>query len=246
LVGRLADAVIVASDHSGQALEREGVPKSKIVVVRNGLPDKTDRPSSDAPNGVVGKPRLGADLIVVAMLRPEKGLDVAIDALPHVLAERADARLSIAGGVDNQQAADVVAALRERVARLGIQDRVDFLGRRSDVDRLLSEADVALLSSHVESMPMAMLEYMEAGVPIVATNVGGVPEMVRDGIEALLVPPNDPEALARGILEVLADPSEAATRAAAAQRRRSETFSLTQAAAEVTALYSRCDGASGN
>ena len=113
-----------------------------------------------------------------------------------------DVRLLIVGGSSlNGHLAD----LKQLVERRSLLDCVHFLGIRTDVPSVLDALDVACLSSDREGMPIALMEYMAAGKPIVSTFVGGIPEMVDDRAEALLVPPRDPQALAQALETLIAD-----------------------------------------
>jgi glycosyltransferase involved in cell wall biosynthesis len=126
----------------------------------------------------------------------------------------------------------------ESLARsLEIADAAHFLGLRDDVPDVLASVDVACLSSDFEGMPLAVLEYMAAGKPTVSTAVGGVPELLRDGIDGLLVDRRDPAALAGGILDLLSQPDRAARMGAAAAERQRLEFSLEAMVSRFQALY---------
>lgn len=119
----------------------------------------------------------------------------------------------------------------ELAADLGIADRVAFAGMRSDVEAILGVLDVAVLSSHtIECFPYAILEAMAMGVPAVCTAVGGLGEMIDDGVTGRLVPPRDPAALADGILDVIADPGRRAQMGRAARLRLEDNFTLERSA----------------
>ena len=123
-------------------------------------------------------------------------------------------------------------ALEQQAAELGIAERVVFAGSREDVARMLAAADVFVLPSLTEALPTVVAEAMAAGLPIVATTVGGIPEMVRHGEAALLVPPADPEALAAAVLRLLANPRQAAAMGRSGRRVVAERFDIrTQARA---------------
>lgn len=129
------------------------------------------------------------------------------------------------------------SALEAEVARRGLRDTVRFLGSRDDVAALLPALDVFALSSRYEGLPIALLEAMGAGVACVSTEVGGIPEALRDGVEGRLVPPDEAGALADAIAEVLADPSARARFAAAGQQRVREQFSIDHAVRRTEAIY---------
>jgi glycosyltransferase involved in cell wall biosynthesis len=128
-------------------------------------------------------------------------------------------------------------ALRAAAERLGIGDRVSFLARRADPRPLYRGADLALCPSYQESLPRALLEAMACALPIVASDVDGIPELVRDGREARLVAPGDPAALAAAIRELLADPSRAAALGSAARKRVESEFPLARSTERFEALF---------
>jgi glycosyltransferase involved in cell wall biosynthesis len=145
------------------------------------------------------------------------GFDVLLPAMRLLLDRWPTARLLIAGAGDT-------AELEALAVSNGIGDAVMVLGERGDVPDLLAVADLAVLSSHNEGRPLALLEYMEAGKPIVATRVGGVPEIIDHGVHGVLVPPGSPEALAEAVDELLGHPERAAAMGARAQERRRRDF----------------------
>jgi glycosyltransferase involved in cell wall biosynthesis len=122
-------------------------------------------------------------------------------------------------------------------ARLGLQGRVVFTGMRSDVPSVLSAATVSVLPSLSEGLPNAILESMAAGLPVVATRVGGTPEAVQDGVTGLLVPPRDPAALVAALRAVIEDRELAARLGQAAKRRVTEWFSLERMVRRTEQLY---------
>jgi glycosyltransferase involved in cell wall biosynthesis len=167
-----------------------GTPE-QYRVIQNGI----DLQRFDgAPEPVPGR------VLFVGRLAPQKRPDVAVRAFVEVLQRHPQARLDVAA--DGPLRDDVA----ELVATLGAGNAVRLLGRRDDVPGLLAQAQCTLLTSDYEGLPLAVLESMAAGVPAVATSVGGVPELVVDGITGLLVPPGDPHAAAAALDRLLADP----------------------------------------
>jgi glycosyltransferase involved in cell wall biosynthesis len=138
-------------------------------------------------------------LVFAGRLTLQKGLDVLLDAMREV----PDAELVLAGDGPERQ------RLERHAAGAGVQDRVRFAGAlpRDDVLRLLAGARAAVLSSDWENLPHAAVEALAVGTPVVSTAVGGVPEVVRDGENGLLVPARDPAALAAALRRVLDDPA---------------------------------------
>ena len=128
------------------------------------------------------------------------------------------------------------AEIMAQHAELGLGDRFRFLGGRTDATRVLAACDVFALASHYEGYPVAVMEALAIGLPVVATGVGGVPDAVRDGVEGLLVPPGRPDLLAAAIGELAGDPEGRARMGAAAWERGAE-FDITRAARRVEAVY---------
>jgi len=131
--------------------------------------------------------------------------------------------------------------LRGRVEKLvkekGFERNVKFLGVREDVAKLLSEADVFILPSDWEGVPLSILEAMAASKPVIATSVGGVPELVENGVSGILVPPGNPEALAKAILHLANDPDLRQRMGKAGQKIAIERFDISRTAREYEALY---------
>jgi glycosyltransferase involved in cell wall biosynthesis len=228
LVGRLADAfVAVSTADRDRMIALEGVPASKLRVELNGfVPRVGPRPATDLRSEL----GLGADVPLigtVAILRPQKALEVLLDAFARL---DAGAHLVIAGDGECR------ASLEERASALGVRERAHFLGLRDDVDGLLPEFDVAAMSSDFEGTPLFAFECMAAGTPLVATAVGGLPDMLDDGQSAVLVAPRDPAALADGLGRALADPSLRA-RLAAAARERLARYHIDAVASRFADLY---------
>jgi glycosyltransferase involved in cell wall biosynthesis len=142
----------------------------------------------------------GAQIVgVVARLEPEKGHDTLLAAWPQVLRACPDAYLLVVGEGSRCE------ALMQQAADLRIGHRVVFTGRREDVPAVTAALDVAVLPSYREAQGLSVLEAMALSRPVVASNVGGIPEMIEDGITGLLVPPRDPDALAAAIVRLLRD-----------------------------------------
>jgi len=230
----LADAIIAVSEADRQKLiEVEGLPPNKVRVVYNGIDfARLDRRRPSHGGGAEWGPRQGeAVLLAVGKLQEQKGYPVLLRALALVLKQVPSTRLLIAGEGPLQSKLEMLAA------ELGVADKVSFLGFVRDVGSLLLAADVFVMASYFEGHPIALLEAMAAARPVVATSVGGVPEIVRQGETGLLVPPNDPHALAEAIVASVCDPAlrrRLGLSAAEDVRRR---FSIEGAIGRYVALY---------
>jgi glycosyltransferase involved in cell wall biosynthesis len=194
---RRAERVLVNALCIRDLAIREGVEADRIVVVRNGLDlvafDRAAQRAPDAPT-----PEPGGIVCVANMHHPVKGQTDLLMAMKEVVRARPDAHVAFVGD-------GVRRAHLERLARqLGIAERCHFLGHRLDAPALLARAALSVSASYAEGISNAIMEAMAARLPVVATAVGGTPELVREGVNGYLVPPGAPAALARRILDVLA------------------------------------------
>ena len=187
-----AHRVVANSQAAAERLRTEFVPDHKILVIPNGID-----PAAFAPHRYSSSPRR---ITMVACLREEKRIDVLVRAMPQILARYPDATLDLAG--EGRCRGELTALVNE----LGVADRVRFLGHRDDVPTVLEAADIFVLPSRSEAFPNSVMEAMAAGVPVVASNVGGIPELVRDGYNGRLVPPGNADALANAVLGLLDHP----------------------------------------
>ena len=168
---------------------------------------------------------------VVARLEPEKGHPTLLEAWPAVLATVPDAHLLVVGEGSRRE------ALEAQAAELGLQDRVVFTGRRDDVPAVTSALDVAVLPSYREAQGLSILEAMALSRPVVASAVGGIPEMIEDGRTGLLVPPHDAPALAAAITRLLTDHPLADTLGRAGHDLAYDQFCVEQMVRSVETIY---------
>ena len=234
LIGRLADRFVAVSElDRDRMVGMEKVPPHKVPVIRNAI---VARP----PTGRDVRAELGIApgapvLVALARLHPQKALPVLIDALALLRAARPDATLLIAGGP--LEGNPVAESLRDQAERLGLGGAVRLLGRRDDVPDVLAAADVGVLSSAYEGTPLAVLDYMEAGLPVVATDVGGVAELVQHGRTGVLVPPGRPAELADALGRLLGDPAERRRLGDAGRERRRAEFDYDRTLRRFADLY---------
>jgi glycosyltransferase involved in cell wall biosynthesis len=167
----------------------------------------------------------------IGVLRAQKAHHVFLRAAAQLLAENPELTVLIAGDGPERP------ALEALVAELGISSNVRLLGYREDVPDVLRALDVAVSSSDFEGSPLAVMEYMDAARPIVATAVGGVPDLIDDGVHGLLVPPGDSGALARAVAELLADPASARRMGEHARERRRTEFDIDTLVRRLEDLY---------
>ena len=239
LVGRWADVFVAVSEEDRRKMiEVEGVDPRKIRLIPNGIPSPANGSVADvrAELGIEpDAPVLG----VVCELRAQKALEVLFEAAALLLPEFPALKVLVAG--DGPERPRLETAARQ----LGAADAVLFLGIRRDVPALLGAVDVAVLSSDYEGSPLSVLEYMAAGKPVVSTRVGGVPELIEDGVQGLLVEPRDPAALAGAVAELLRDPERAERLGAQGRERQRRAYSLDAMVRNVEELYEELWLASG-
>jgi glycosyltransferase involved in cell wall biosynthesis len=181
----------------------------------------------------------------MARLTPEKGIETFLDAVSIVHGSFPQAYFVIVGDLfspthDNKVKRDITYrdALIKKAESMGIGAHVIFSGYRSDVPELLSQATLLVSASYSEGLPNVLMESMAAGVPVVATRVGGSPEVVgENGVAGLLVPPRDVEALAKAICTLLDDPDLSRRLGEAARERMTTLFSVERMVNETEYLY---------
>ena len=230
LIARYATRFVAVSESNRtRMIELEGIPAEKVLVLPTAyIPHRVTEPTDiRAELGLAPDARI---IGVAATLRVEKALEVMISAAAQVVQRFGDAHLVIAG--DGPQR----GLLEAHVADTGLTGHVHFLGERRDVTPILETVDVGALSSDWEGMPLFVLECMTTGTPVVATNVGGLPEVIEHDRTGLLVPPRDPAALAEAISALLTDP-ERARRLAAAAAERTRGYSIETVAQRFADLY---------
>ncbi|HEX4144921.1 MAG TPA: glycosyltransferase [Pirellulales bacterium] len=223
-----AAAVIAVSQSLAEYARQQGIAPGRLHVVPNGVPVVGPLPPRTAPSG---EWTLG----MVALFRPRKGLEVLLEALSLARAAGLPLRLRAIGGFETST---YEAEIFAQAKRLDLSDAIDWTGFTRDVSGQFGKLDLLVLPSLFgEGLPMVVLEAMAAGVPVIATRVEGVPEAIRDGVDGLIVAPDDPRALGDAIcLCVQGDVDWAAMRIAA-HRRQAALFSDRAMAEGVAHVY---------
>jgi glycosyltransferase involved in cell wall biosynthesis len=217
LLNRLVTVTVANSEACRQAVLAEESPDpASVIVLENGV--DLDRFPGDPVAAGAARPGLRR-VGVVANLRPVKGLDVFVEAASRLAARHPDVVFEVAGEGESRP------EIERQVAKLGLAGRFTLRGSVKDVPGFLAGLDVAVLPSRSEGLPNAVLEYMAAGRPVVATAAGGTVQLIEDGVHGLLVPPGDPGRLADAIDRLLGDPDLSRRLASAARRRAVERFS---------------------
>lgn len=231
LIARRTGAMIAVSrEDRRRMIEIERIDPLDVTFVANGI-----QPLEAGEPG-----RLRAELGLrdddpvigtVAVLRPEKRLDLVLRALAQLSEELPRVALVVAGEGPERP-------LLERLAtELGVAERVHLLGHRTDVPDVLAGIDVAVSASEREGSPLAVMEYMEAGVPVVATRVGGLPDLIDDGVHGRLVPSGDAGALAGALGELLRHPDARRAMGERARERRRAEFDLDVVVRRLERIY---------
>jgi glycosyltransferase involved in cell wall biosynthesis len=241
-----ADVVLANSRYTAGAV-LAAAPRAEVEVVHNPVdlarwdPARIDREAARARLGAAG--RRGVLLGVLAQLSPWKGQDLAIETLRLCVEQGLDAHLLLIGSAkfvarstrfDNQA---FLEGLRAQVARAGLADRVEWLGERDDAPELVRALDILLLPSREEPFGRALIEAMALGVPVIATNVGGPPEIITDGEQGYLLAPEAPGAWAQAVARIAASPELARQMGRAGRERVELVFSSEHHAEAVLAAY---------
>jgi glycosyltransferase involved in cell wall biosynthesis len=219
---RLIDRFVCVSDDIARLAVRNGVRADRVTTICNGIDVRRFAYRGPQPEGPA---------VLVARLSPEKDIDTLLHAAALVVRQDAAFRLEIAGD------GPCLPSLRQTAAALGLDGHVRFLGQVRDVPALLARAGLFVLSSLSEGISLTLLEAMACGLPLVATRVGGNPEVVADGETGFLVTPQNPAALADALLRLRRDPSLGVRLGEAGHRRVEANFDIRRMVANYEALY---------
>jgi glycosyltransferase involved in cell wall biosynthesis len=216
-------------------LRAEGVPPARLGLIYNGIDLEAFEalPSRDATRARLGIPDGALVLTTVANLIPYKGHADLLEALARAVTDLPARWQLLCVGRDD----GIGAALASRAAALGLAAHVRWLGERGDVPGILAASDIGVLASHQEGFSNSLLEAMAAGLPVIATEVGGNAEAVTHGATGLLVPPHDPAALARAVVELARDPARRCALGDAGRVRVAERFSIEACVSRYEQLY---------
>jgi len=230
-----ADSIVAVSDHTrSDLIKYQRIAPAKLEVIRNGIDVTFTR--QETPAEIRRELGVAPDDVVIgtaARLEAQKGLDLLIDATPLILKTLPKARIVIIGGGSLED------DLRARAAGLGLGDRVIITGYRTDAVDIMRTFDCFVQTSIFEGMPMALLEAMALEKPIVASAVGGVPEVVEDGVTGTLLHDRSPDTLAAAILHFLVDPAVGKRYGTAGRARYQEHFTAKAMVSQYEKLYER-------
>ena len=233
MIHRLANRILVNSEAIREhIIDHEGAQPGKIVVIRNGVSPVISNTNARRELGRdLGLDTNAAIVGIVARLQEVKGHRFFIEAAAEVLRSRSGAHFVLVGD------GPLRTEIEQQAAELGITDHVRLLGDRSDVSRLIAGFDLLVLASLHEGLPNAVMEAMAAGVPVVATSVGGTKELIADGETGYLAPPADSSALAERILFALGDEEHREGIVSTARRRITSAFGIERMVDSVETLY---------
>ena len=232
VIGRLATRFVAVSNADADRMVRmEHVPPQKLIVIPNAYVPHDDGIGVDLRSELglpAGTPLVGT----AAEFRPQKALEILIDAYALCLARVPAAHLVLAGDGPTR------GQLERRVANRGVADRAHFLGRRQDIDAILRSLDVAAMSSDYEGTPLFAYECIANRTPLVATSVGGLPDIIDNGRTGILVERRRPDQLSDALVELLVDADRRAQLAEAAYERLNG-FRITAISLRFADLYER-------
>jgi glycosyltransferase involved in cell wall biosynthesis len=224
------DRVVAVSQAVREDLIRQGMADRKIALIYNGIDLSKFQPRLNGATPDDQKPVIG----LVGRLETEKGHRCFLEAARLLLQQHGGCRFQIVGSGSLRQ------ELRDLARELGIAGQVEFLGFRDDIPDLLARMSVVVLPSLSEALPLSLVEAMSMGKPCVATNVGGIKEILVDGKNGLLVEPEKPRVLAARIAWLLEHPLEARRIGEAAARTAAERFDARVMTEQLTGLYEEC------
>lgn len=224
----LPDAVVVLATCE-LAAYREFVPRQEVFAMPNGIDLSSRHYRSRLPRD----PSAPLRLVYIGRLAPRKGLPETLQAMAIARTRNVAATLAIAGGGPDE------AMLKQLAAQLGLADTVRFVGPvfNGDKQALLDSADVMLLPSYNEGLPYALLEAMAAGVPVITTRVGGIPDVMEDRVHGVFVPIGSPRAIAEAIEHLAAHPAQLAVMSLACRQRIVRAYTIDRMAGDIAGLY---------
>lgn len=222
LAAQAIDRYVCVSEDSARLTHQQGVAADKVCTIRNGIDTRRFNATG---------PRERGPAVLVARLSPEKDIATLLRATALAIREAPSFRLEIAGD------GACLPNLKQQAAALGITDSVQFIGQVRHVPAVLERAGLFVLSSLSEGISLTLLEAMACALPVVATRVGGNPEVVVDGETGLLAPAQDPPALAAAMLRLWQQPNEARRLGQAGRRRVEQFFDVRRMVAEYESLY---------
>lgn len=227
-----ADHLITVSRGVMQHLVNQGMDARKITTIYNGIADIEPTADREAAKAWVGLPRQSWVMGTVSRITPRKGISDAIGAFAKIKAQCPDAQYIVVGDGDG------LASCEKLAESLGIADAVHFVGYKTDIRPYLNAMDIFLFPSHKEAMGIALVEALAAGVPCIATKVGGIPEVIDDSV-GRLVAPGDIDGMANEALRLSTDRAELLRLSTQAANRAKAKFSTDKMLRDTIGVYQR-------
>lgn len=234
ILSKITDKIVAVSENVKEDIIRyDSIDPSKIEVIPNGIDVERFNPEKNTAD-IRKEFSLEEDDIVIGFIGrivPAKGLEYLLNALPYLKEEFKSIKLLIVGE------GSLVEELKERAKKNNIFDNILFIGRRRDIPEILASINIFVMPSIAEGLPNALLEAMAMGKPIVTTEVGGIPEIVKNGFNGLLVPPRDTLSLSKAIKELISNDRLAAKLGQAARDLVHDNLSIKAIAQKWQSLY---------
>lgn len=231
---RLADRVVTVSREQRRLLLRRGVDRRRLVLIPNVIDAPAFAAAAEDPAATRSQLGLPASVPVVTLvgrLTAQKGVDSFLDAAHVILGRQPETAFLVVGNGPGRP------LLEAQAEALGLDGAVHFLGYRNDVAPILAASDIVVVPSRAEGLPLVLLEALAVGRPIVASTVGGIPDLLHHGETGLLVPPDAPQAVAESVLQLLADPTWAQELGDAGRRQVSQCCTPDRAARRLATVY---------
>ena len=227
------DRIVAISEGVRNVLVADGLDPGRIAVIRSGIDPRPFDPNDPGTEirKEFGIPERSPVIGCVAHFADHKGHRYLIEAAVRVAAAVPDVRVLLVGE------GELRPAIELRIKELKLEQYVLLTGFRKDIPKLLAAMDIVVLSSHLEGLGTSLLDAMAMARPVVATRVGGIPEMVVNGVNGILVPPRDPAALADALIELIQRPDERKRMGQAGRARMLELFSAEAMVAATEAVY---------
>jgi glycosyltransferase involved in cell wall biosynthesis len=233
LTARIPKYFIAVSRHTADSLMRQGYPRDRIRVIYNGVSDEAPLAKSRiSKNPTDDRPILGC----VGRLCERKGQKDLMKAFRKILDNHPSATLWLIGN-DQQKQGEYESELRCLAESLGITGRMVFWGHQDGVKKLMDQMDILVLPSYDEGFPLVLLEAMSIGLPVIASGVAGIPEMIVDGETGILIPPGNIGAIGDGIERLMSSPLLRKSLGEKGQKRALKEFSKEKMLRQVRELY---------
>jgi glycosyltransferase involved in cell wall biosynthesis len=218
-------------------IKREKFPKERFTVIYDGIDVEKWKRHNDGTRKQIRKGLgLSDDVILcvtVGNFRYQKGYPYLIQAIPEIIKKQPQARFVFVGRGKMEE------ELKKKCIDLGIQDYVIFTGYREDIRQIYEGADIMVLPSVCEGLPVSLIEAMSMELPVVSTKIGGIPELVENGITGILVPPADSDALTKAIVQLASDSAQRKQMGNNARKRVCENFSMRKNASKLIEYYQK-------